>query len=552
MNPDGARVLAAKLKSGEYRDAQPQLISQAAQSLADEIGAAASQVPKGDFRNAVRALNAHRHFEETKIVAQAWCARYGCDAGIHKHMAQALIELDAFDAAAKALDEAVALAKSSPANADFLAEASEYAGLRGRILKQLFIRDGDRNQLRAAADTYIEEYERGGKFWHGVNALALQVREWTEGLPARPGADLAQLARTVLQSALDGQRRDGDHWSLATASEACLALAVLEPDGSWCDQAELWLYRFLEHPDTGPFALEGYFRQLREVWRGNAMNTQTCADRLAAIAQRHVMRTQRRWNVAPRQINELVQHESALEKNFSGERAFTVRDLRTMLGLCPNVGCVIDPTGVRLGTGFLLAGSEFGLDAELVFVTNAHVISDSVPGALHPADARVIFEVESAAARSPRVHEIADVLFSSPPGELGEILPELEALDTAIVTLKTVPEDVVPLRIASSIPLPAPTTKAFVVGHPQAGALQFSLQDSELLDVCPNERLMHYRTPTDPGSSGSPVFNAKWELVALHHAGSQRCRRLHGTGEYQANEGIILRAVQRAVVRASK
>jgi len=39
---------------------------------------------------------------------------------------------------------------------------------------------------------------------------------------------------------------------------------------------------------------------------------------------------------------------------------------------------------------------------------------------------------------------------------------------------------------------------------------------------------MHYRTPTDPGSSGSPVFNAKWEVVALHHAGSPATPRLHG------------------------
>ena len=99
----------------------------------------------------------------------------------------------------------------------------------------------------------------------------------------------------------------------------------------------------------------------------------------------------------------------------------------------------------------------------------------------------------------------------------------------------------------SAIPLPSPDTKAFVVGHPQAGEMQFSLQDSILMDVCPKERLMHYRTPTDPGSSGSAVFNQEWEVVALHHAGSQTCPRLAGNGTYEANEGITLQSIRRAI-----
>jgi V8-like Glu-specific endopeptidase len=101
---------------------------------------------------------------------------------------------------------------------------------------------------------------------------------------------------------------------------------------------------------------------------------------------------------------------------------------------------------------------------------------------------------------------------------------------------------------AATVPLPSPRTKAFVVGHPTAGPLQFSLSDSVLLDVCRYERLMHYRTPTDPGSSGSPVFNSKWEVVALHHAGSQKAPRLTGLGEYEANEGITLRAICQAAL----
>ena len=33
------------------------------------------------------------------------------------------------------------------------------------------------------------------------------------------------------------------------------------------------------------------------------------------------------------------------------------------------------------------------------------------------------------------------------------------------------------------------------------------------------DSFLHYRTDTSPGSSGSPVFNDQWEIVALHHSG---------------------------------
>lgn len=547
MTPLTAMAVAARLKQGKCDCPLPRLLAEAAQLIADELAAPGASVTKGEIRAAVKILNGHCHFDHTHLIAGAWHDARDIDPLIQKQFAQAMIELGAFDAADNLLGEAIQAAGLSN-DAEYQVQAPEYQGLRGRVRKQKFVKGGDINVLREATDAYLQQYAITAAFWHGVNVVALRLLEVRRGLPQRPGDPVEQIARAVLEKAIEaGRRNPADPWPLATASESCLALQDAQQAEAWCDQAELWLYRFLAHPAAGPFELESYFRQLRQVWNGNPLGGKTCADRLAQIIERHTVRTQRRWSVDPRDVKQLAAHPEELEKNFSGEKSFTVDDLRNMLDLCPNIGCVIDATGVRMGTGFLMPGSSFGLPHELVFVTNAHVISETVHGSLRPANARVTFEIESVAARQPRPHEIDTVIFTSDPEQVGLVLNKPERLDVTIVSLKTLPADVHGLPCAINIPLPSPTAKAFVVGHPKAGPLQFSVHDSLLLDVCPYERLIHYRTPTEPGSSGSPVFNAKWEVVALHHAGSQKAPRLNGQGEYQANEGITLRSIRWAM-----
>ena len=55
-----------------------------------------------------------------------------------------------------------------------------------------------------------------------------------------------------------------------------------------------------------------------------------------------------------------------------------------------------------------------------------------------------------------------------------------------------------------------------IVQHPGGGMKQIALRDNRLIDVLPD--FLHYEADTEPGSSGSPVFNDQWEIVALHHA----------------------------------
>jgi V8-like Glu-specific endopeptidase len=78
----------------------------------------------------------------------------------------------------------------------------------------------------------------------------------------------------------------------------------------------------------------------------------------------------------------------------------------------------------------------------------------------------------------------------------------------------------------------------------------YSLDDNLLLDH--DGVRVHYRAPTEPGSSGSPVLDRQWELIALHHAGRPSMPKLHGSNEtYAANEGIAIAAIRAAIVEAA-
>ncbi|SEB22701.1 serine protease [Variovorax sp. YR216] len=544
MKPVTAQELAAALKRREYPDPPLQLLAEAVNHIADELAPAGNQVPKQDIRNVMDILRRHRHFDHMHLVGLAWHDTRRCDALIQRLLAQAAVELGAFERADELLDEADKAAAASPKDLDFIVQAADYQGLRGRIRKQKSVLTEDVNLLVEATECYQKQLGSKPSFFLGVNVLALRTRLHDLGID-HPGPPLAALAHEVLGQAISAARSDPvDPWPLATASEACLALNRIDPGHEWCDKAELWLYRFLGHPGAGPFEVESYFRQVRELWKGNPLDGSLCSGRLAKIFERHVMRTQHRWSADARQLQRLQDNPGELEKNFSGEKAFTVDDVRKMLAISPNIGCVTNTNGVRMGTGFLMPGAAFGKPYPLVFVTNAHVISDTVPKALKWEDARVTFEIE-AASGVDMAHRVQEVLYTSEPGKLGNVADAPGKLDVTVCLLRSTPKDASGLSVATSIPLPSPNTKAFVVGHPQAGEMQFSLQDSVLMDVCPQERLMHYRTPTDPGSSGSPVFNQDWEVVALHHAGSQACPRFAGSGTYEANEGITLQAIRR-------
>jgi hypothetical protein len=167
-----------------------------------------------------------------------------------------------------------------------------------------------------------------------------------------------------------------------------------------------------------------------------------------------------------------------------------------------------------------------------LFITNSHV----VPEGLAPQEAIVFFRGLEPDVAAQAI-TVARLWWRDPSRSPG--------LDAAILELENLPDAIEPIPLAAELPrLDGPTPRrAYVIGHPQGlNQPQFSLQDNLLLDY--DSTYVHYRSPTEPGSSGSPVFDDKWALIAVHHAGSTDTPRLNQRGgSYAANEGIRLSAI---------
>lgn len=58
----------------------------------------------------------------------------------------------------------------------------------------------------------------------------------------------------------------------------------------------------------------------------------------------------------------------------------------------------------------------------------------------------------------------------------------------------------------------------FIIQHPRGQEQQIVLSDNQVILNGLYRNFLRYRADSDYGSSGSPVFNDKWQLVALHHA----------------------------------
>ncbi|MBC8152699.1 MAG: trypsin-like peptidase domain-containing protein [Bacteroidetes bacterium] len=158
---------------------------------------------------------------------------------------------------------------------------------------------------------------------------------------------------------------------------------------------------------------------------------------------------------------------------------------------------IVTPAG--LGTGFLI-GDNF-------LITNNHVIGDANTARQSKLQFNFQKTMQGLDAPFEEFTLDPDALFSTN-----------KPLDYAIVKVKG---DPVAKFGALTFSATAAKKEDFVniIQHPAGGPKQIALYHNVVTAV--DEEVVQYLTDTMPGSSGSPVFNSAWEVVALHHAGGQ-------------------------------
>jgi len=83
-----------------------------------------------------------------------------------------------------------------------------------------------------------------------------------------------------------------------------------------------------------------------------------------------------------------------------------------------------------------------------------------------------------------------------------------------------------------------------IIQHPSGRPKQIALYHNLIAFIDPAKRVVQYLTDTESGSSGSPVFDTYWNVIALHHSGGTM--REPGSDQkkkFYRNEGIHINTV---------
>jgi hypothetical protein len=493
----------------------------------------------------VEALRNQRDYDLMGQLAEAVSRRDPKDAKNRRLYAQYLIDTGK---STVAIDLLQPLARRLP-NRD--PEFAEATGLLGRAYKQIFFDAGDktspgaREALKKAIATYRGPYEADHKnTWHGVNLIALLTRARGLGIRVAPELNPGAVAKDVVATLQATPEEKRDDWFLPTLAEASLGL------DDW-DVIERNVGEYATAPSTKAFHVASTLRQFTGVWdlekrddRGRAL-VDILRARLMELGGGSL-------EISPKKLQQLRQQtppdHKQLEAVLGREGPQTYQWWKTGLDRALSVGAVRQRLGSRVGTAFVVRAGDLGHEpaGELLVLTNFHVVNEhGVSPGIRPDDAEVVFE----AVDPGKPYAVTQILWTSPP----------ERHDASLLRLGTPVAGIAPLPFAAALPVIDDTARVYIVGHPGGRDLAFSFQDNELLDhegppvgksLIPGVCRLHYRAPTEGGSSGSPVFNSRlWQVIALHHKGGKiGMPKLNGKeGTYGANEGLSIQSIAAAI-----
>lgn len=229
-----------------------------------------------------------------------------------------------------------------------------------------------------------------------------------------------------------------------------------------------------------------------------------------AVPNRPIPLDQWRGSASAQEVREKIIGENTLRDIAVLEQALTAAKGVVRIGL---------PHGA--GSGFMIA-------ADLV-MTNHHVLGS--PEVAERAEFTFNYQLDSNgnACEPITVGAKAGGLFHTHP-----------ALDYTIVQLANPPAFTVPLTLQTI--LMKKDERVNIIQHPGGHYKKISMQNNFVAYA--DNTVLQYFTATMPGSSGSPVFNDHFKVVAIHHSGGML--EEPGTGRrYLRNAGTSMMAVLR-------
>ena len=499
------------------------------EQLARDIRGTNLAYPSTQAHGALKALRRKRYFDLALDLADAVIESGQRDPLVRVSYAQALIDTECLAAAVPFIESLIA--STTP---DSHAH-NEAQGLLGRAYKQLYVNAGGEKWLRAdylvrAFNAYYDAWAENSELtWHGINAAALRFCAERDQIDLPPVQPFLQTIYGRLREKIESG--SADEWTYVTAGEAALALRDYE-------LAKRWYATYVagDPKRIDAFEIASSLRQLIEVWQLDE-DESPGKEILPLLRAALLSRDGGVLRIDPGSVVRGMQaaQQAGLEKTFGHEGVKTLKWYETGLQRCRPICRVERLDEHPHGTGFLVRGADFhpALGDELFVLTNYHVLSYDHPIAIPPEKALVRFE---ALSRTKTYRLDPKIVWGD------------RECDASLVRFAgKPPANVEVFPIAGKWPVrqknqPPPVPRVYVTGHPLGGPMSISMYDNELL-ACDGKRL-HYRAPTEPGSSGSPVFNDQWELIGLHHFGDHGVKSLYGDGEiYDANEAYWIGTV---------
>ncbi|MBB4232176.1 DNA/RNA non-specific endonuclease [Rhizobium mongolense] len=204
---------------------------------------------------------------------------------------------------------------------------------------------------------------------------------------------------------------------------------------------------------------------------------------------------------------------------------------------------VPSPGGEWYGTGFLVGPR--------LLMTNAHVLGNEIEAGQAEAEFGYEHDVDGVLG-SPIQYNLMphEIFFSDPQA------------DVTFVSVAPVSDKGIPLERFGWLSLLPLSGKAVegewvtIIQHPGGGPKQISIRANQIVNLDVSalklDSFIHYLTDTEPGSSGSPVLNDQWQVVALHHkavAAPADPAKPTAPVKWIGNEGVRISAIFKLLER---